>query len=258
MSPVEDYSKYGKRIPVHGGVRSRSRRGASFARSWWGRAFLDAIEQVADAGRLTRGRSYARAGQVVSYHLEPGTVAAEVQGSQPRPFTAVLTLRQLRDERLDEVIDLVRATPGMLAQLASGTLPPELGPMLLPGTAAELDFSCTCPDSGWPCKHVAALCYIIAERLDEEPAVMLTLRGLDLDTLIGGVERDSGPTVSDDLYGENIALPALPTPEFRTAIDDLDPIPLRQALRATAADERTAEAGLRDLRAIYRALEDRP
>jgi len=248
-----DYSKYGKALPVRGGVESRSRRGA-FARTWWGRAFIEAIEQVADAGRLTRGRTYARSGQVVNYHIEPGLVTAEVQGSQPRPFTAQLTLRQLREDRLDEVLDLIRDTPGMLAQIASGTLAKELGPLLLPATASELDFACSCPDAGWPCKHVAAVCYIISERLDEEPAVMLTLRGLDLDTLIGGVQRDSGPTVSDDIYGENITLPSLPHPEFRAAVDDLDPLPLRQALRMTAEDERMAEAGLRELRKLYESL----
>ncbi|RMI31680.1 SWIM zinc finger family protein [Nocardia stercoris] len=248
-----DYSQFGKRRPVRGGVETRSRSGA-FARSWWGRSFLAAIEGVADAGRLTRGRTYARAGQVVNYHLEPGVVTAEVQGSQPRPFTAVLRLRQLRDERLDEVVELMRATPGMLARIASGDLAPELGPLLLPATASELDFGCTCPDSGWPCKHVAAVCYIVAERLDTEPALMLTLRGLDLDELIGGVARAAGPTVSDDLYGATIELPALPDPEFRSALDDLDPVPLRQALRSTAEDERTAEAGLRDLRALYGRL----
>lgn len=254
MSPAPDFSGYGKRRPVRGGVEPRSRRG-SFARTWWGRAFLAAVEEVADAGRLSRGRTYARSGQVVSYHVEPGAVAAEVQGSQPRPFTSVLTLRVLRDERLDELIDRVRSTPGMLAQLASGALPQELGPLLLPTTAAELDFSCTCPDDGWPCKHVAALCYIVAERLDETPALMLTLRGLDLDTLIRGVQDDDGPTVSDDLYGENVVLPDLPTPQFHPAIEDLDPVPLRQALRMTSEDEAVAETGLRELRALYRALD---
>ncbi|MDN2497432.1 hypothetical protein FHY52_12165 [Nocardia nova] len=252
--PVPDFSVYGKRRPVRGGVEPRSRRG-SFARTWWGRAFLEAVEEVADAGRLSRGRTYARSGQVVSYHIEPGAVAAEVQGSQPRPFTSVLTLRVLRDDRLDELVEQVRGTPGMLAQLASGALPQELGPLLLPGTAAELDFSCTCPDDGWPCKHVAALCYIVAERLDESPAIMLNLRGLDLDTLIRGVQEDSGPTISDDLYGENVALPELPAPQSRAAIEDLDPIPLRQALRMTSEDEAVAEAGMRELRALYRALE---
>ena len=257
MSPGADYSRYGKRRPVRGGVESRSRRGA-FARTWWGRAFLEAVEQVADQGRLTRGRTYARSGQVVTYEVESGAVTAEVQGSQPRPFTSVLTLRRLRDERLDELIDLVRDTPGMLAQLASGAVPQDLGPLLLPGTAAELDFGCSCPDSGWPCKHVAAVCYIVAERLDAEPSIMLTLRGLDLDTVIGGVQTDGDTAVSDDVYGENLTLPALPEPDVRPVPDDLDPVPLRQALRMTSEDESVAEAGLRELYALYRLLGERP
>ncbi|WP_327143970.1 SWIM zinc finger family protein [Nocardia sp. NBC_01327] len=255
MNTYIDFNEFGERRPVQGGVSARSRSGAAFAKTWWGRSFLKAVEQVADAGRLTRGRSYARTGQVISYRMEPGTVAAEVQGSQPRPFISVLALRQLRDDRLDEVVDLVRATPGMLGEIAAGALPHALGPLLLPNTASELDFSCTCPDPGWPCKHVAAVCYIIAERLDEHPRDLLTLRGIELDALIGSVQNDSAPADSGDLYGEDTALPKLPKPEFRPAPEDLDAVLLRQALRMTAEDERTAEIGLRQLRSLYRVLD---
>ncbi|MFJ4658403.1 SWIM zinc finger family protein [Nocardia sp. NPDC088792] len=251
-----DFSEFGPRRPVRGGVQARSQRGAAFARTWWGRSFLEAVEKVADQGRLTRGRSYARTGQVVSYRLEPGAVSAEVQGSQPRPFISVLTLRQLRDDRLDELVDLVRGTPGMLGEIAAGALPHTLGPLLLPTTASELDFSCTCPDHGWPCKHVAAVCYVIAERLDERPKDLLTLRGVELDALIGSVQQDSAATDSGDLYGEELNLPALPKPDFRPAPEDLDAILLRQALRMTAEDEPTTASGLRHLRALYRALDD--
>ncbi|MFC9998005.1 SWIM zinc finger family protein [Nocardia sp. NPDC127526] len=251
-----DFSEFGPRRAVKGGVPARSRRGAAFAKTWWGRSFLEAIEDVADAGRLTRGRSYARTGQVISYRLEPGAVSAEVQGSQPRPFISVLTMRQLRDERLAELVTLVRATPGMLGEIASGTLPHGLAPLLLPTTASELDFSCTCPDSGWPCKHVAAICYVIAERLDEHPGDLLTLRGIKIDALIGSVERETVAVDNADLYGDEVALPKLPKPEYRAAPEDLDAVLLRQALRMTAEDEQTAESGLRQVRVLYRALED--
>ncbi|WP_216915161.1 SWIM zinc finger family protein [Nocardia noduli] len=253
MSPFEDYSKYGKRRPVDGGVSARSRRGG-FGRTWWGKALIDAVEAMAEPGRLARGRTYARSGQVVSYRIEPGAVTAEVQGSQPRPFTAVFTVRPLREEELALLIETIRTAPGMLAEIASGALPSGLGPHLLPTTAADLDFTCTCPDPGWPCKHVAAVCYLLAERLDERPREILTLRGLDLETLIGGIERDPQPTVSDDPYGDRVTLPDLPTPEFRPAADDLDPVILRRALRMLAEDEPSAAAGLRELRALYDVL----
>ncbi|GAB0102193.1 hypothetical protein JMUB6875_11600 [Nocardia sp. JMUB6875] len=256
MNDYVDFSEYGKRRPVRGGVPARSRRGTAFARTWWGRAFLEAVEHVADAGRLARGRSYARTGQVVNYRLEPGMVSAEVQGSQPRPFSSVLTMRQLRDDRLDELVDLVRATPGMLGEIAAGTLPQTLGPLLLPTTASELDFACSCPDSGWPCKHVAAICYVIAERLDEHPNDLLTLRGVEIDDLIGNVQREIQATDTTDLYGNDTALPKLPKPDFHPAPDDLDAVLLRQALRMTAEDEQQVAAGLRQLRALYRSLDN--
>ncbi|MGW4714608.1 SWIM zinc finger family protein [Nocardia sp. NPDC004260] len=254
MSPFIDYSEYGKKLPVRGGVEARSRRGG-FGRTWWGRALVESVERMAEPGRLARGRNYARSGQVVNYRIEPGAVTAEVQGSQPRPFTAVFTVRPVREDELELLIETIRSAPGMLAEIASGALPTGLGPLLLPSTAADLDFTCSCPDPGWPCKHVAAVCYLLAERLDEHPREILTLRGLDLDTLIAGIEREPRPTVSDDPYGERVSLPDLPTVEFRAAPEDLDPLLLRKALRMTSADETIAATGLRDLTALYRRFD---
>ncbi|WP_280452418.1 hypothetical protein [Nocardia cyriacigeorgica] len=250
MSPRVDYREFGPRRPVSGGVEARSRRGA-FARTAWGRAFIQAVERMAEPGRLARGRSYARSGQVVSYRIERGAVVGEVQGSQPRPFTATCTVRPLRAEEIELLVEQIRSAPGMLAQIASGALPTALSPHLLPETAADLDFGCTCPDPGWPCKHVAALCYLLAERLDEYPRDLLTLRGLSLDTLIGGVESGAGSGGDADPYGEAPELPALPTPEFRSAAEDLDPTLLRRALRMLAEDEAVAASGLRTLTAWY-------
>ena len=143
---------------------------------------------------MSRGRTYARAGQVVDMHLLRGEVRAEVQGSQPEPFESVFSLRIFDDDRTAELVDAIRATPGMLAEIVSGSLPQALGPLLLPQTASELDFDCTCPDPGWPCKHVAAVALLTAEEIDERPLGILTLRGVDLDTLIAGVEREPAAT----------------------------------------------------------------
>ncbi|MBF6212291.1 SWIM zinc finger family protein [Nocardia puris] len=253
MNDFDDFGKYGKRRPVRGGVAAKSRRGG-FGRTWWGKALIDAVEAMAEPGRLARGRTYARSGQVVNYRIEPGAVVAEVQGSQPRPFTSVFAVRPLRAEEVELLIDAIRGAPGMLAAIASGELPPELGPHLLPTTAAELDFSCSCPDPGWPCKHVAAVCYLVAERLDERPREILTLRGLDLDTLIAGIERESPDAVAADLYGDELVPPDLPKVEYRSAVDDLDPVLLRKALRTSAEEESVAATGARELDALYERL----
>ncbi|TSD93924.1 hypothetical protein FOS14_21835 [Skermania sp. ID1734] len=247
--PFIDYSQYGTRRPVRGGVAARSRRG-SFGQSWWARSLVESVEALADSGRLTRGRSYARSGQVVSMTVGAGVVSAEVQGSQPDPFSSEFIVRPLTQDAVDDLISTVRATPGMLAEIVSGSLPTSLGPLLLPTSASDLDFACSCPDIGWPCKHVAAVVYLTAEQLDERPLDILTLRGVDLDTLINGVEADDGEE-SDDPYGAGIVLPSLPSVPVRPAMDDLDPQPLRRALRDLTADPSDA---FRELSEIYGRL----
>lgn len=250
-----DFGQFGRPRRASGGVTAVSRRGA-FAHSWWGRALVTSMERISDPGRLARGRSYARAGQVISFRVAPGAVVGEVQGSQLDPFTATFTLRRLEPETVDALVDRVRSTPGMLAALASGSVPRELADLLLPTESGELDFGCTCPDQGWPCKHAAAIVYLAAERLDNNPLVMLTLRGLDLDTLIRGLDdEESDPALDlDDYFGDRIELPALPQADFRPAPDDLAPAPLRKALRAAGVEERVVADAAHRLADYYRAL----
>lgn len=258
MSPQRgrpDFSTFGKRRPVVGGVEASSKRGA-FARGWWGRALIDALEQVGDTGRLSRGRTYARGGQVVALHIAAGRVTGEVQGSQLAPFTAVLTVGTLDDEHTAELVETIRSTPGTLAALAAGTVPQDLAPMLLPDGGRELDFDCTCPDPGWPCKHVAAVAYLLAERVDREPLTMLTVRGLDLDALmraVGGQDEEPD-SATDDHFGDGARYVHLPEVEFTAAPDDLDAMLLRKVLRAGVEDESDVVRALRDLDECYRAL----
>lgn len=233
-------------------VETRTKRG-SIGRSWWSKELISTMEQVADKARLTRGRAYARSGPVVSMRIEPGAAVGEVQGSQLRPFTSTVTVRRLDDDAIDELIREVRASPGMLARLAGGVLPEELGSLLLPRRAGELDFDCTCPDDGWPCKHAAAVAYLLAEHIDEKPLAVLALRGVDLTTLIGGVD-DAAATDTGDFYGEDTELPDLPAERFRPAIEDLDPMLLRRALRAGGTDEAVVIRAMTDLEDLYRRL----
>lgn len=247
--------RYGTTRRVDGGIEARTKRGA-LGRTWWSKELLSTMEQVADRGRLTRGRAYARAGQVLSMRLEPGAVVGDVQGSQLTPFTSTVRIRQLDADAIDELVDRVRSAPGMLARVAGGVLPEELGPLLLPRRAGELDFDCTCPDDGWPCKHAAAVAYLLAEHVDEQPLAVLTLRGVDLTTLIGGVDTlpDPAPADATDFYGDDTELPELPAERFRPAMEDLDPTVLRRALRAGGTDEAVVIRGLSDLEDLYRRM----
>lgn len=246
------FEKYGRPVPVRGGVQAATRSG-KFGRTWWGRTMVDTVERLADRGRLSRGRTYARNGQVVDFQVQCGQIVAEVQGSQNFPFTAVFSVRPLEEFEIAELAKTVRDSPGMLAEIVSGSLPEELGPALLPDSASDLDFECSCPDSGYPCKHVAAVVYLMAEHLDSKPVSMLTLRGVDVETLIAGVER--GTTSSDDPFGDDLVLPALPTPVFVPATADLDPTLFRRALRIVSSDERAVANGIAELKMLYERLD---
>lgn len=248
--------RYGTARRIDGGIEARTKRGA-IGRSWWSKELISAMEEVAEKGRLTRGRAYARAGQVISMRLEPGAAVGEVQGSQLTPFTSAVRVRTLDEDAVGELVSLVRSSPGMLARLAAGILPEELGSSLLPLRAGELDFDCTCPDDSWPCKHAAAVAYLLAEHVDDQPLAVLTLRGLDLATLIGGVDEadaDDDAAASQDFYGDDTELPELPAERFRPALDDLDPMLLRRALRAGGTDEAVVIRGITDLEDLYRRM----
>ncbi|MFF2231979.1 SWIM zinc finger family protein [Streptomyces anulatus] len=161
-----------------------SAEGEPFAASWWGRAWVDALESLSmDEARLARGRAYADDGQVAAITVTPGRIVAYVHGSRARPYRAELRLRTFTDPGWDTLLDAVAAHPGHLSALLAKEMPhslahtaEEAGVRLLPA-ADDLDPSCTCPDRGRPCKHVAALCFQTALLLDSDPFVLLLMRG---------------------------------------------------------------------------------
>lgn len=153
---------------------------ASFAVSWWGNAWVTALEEGAlDTARLARGRAYAQGGHVDAITVTPGLVLAYVKGSRVRPYRVQVRLRTLDDDEWERFLDAAADRPGHIAALLDGEVPPTLAdcgvPLLpLPG---DLSPHCSCPDSGHPCKHAAALCYQAARLLDADPFVLFLLRG---------------------------------------------------------------------------------
>src|SRR5262245_52100755 len=78
------------------GIKARSRRGA-FGESWWGKRWIAALEQFGWGSRLTRGKSYARQGQVLSIDFAGPKVKAKVQGSRPTPYNVTIEIKPLSD-----------------------------------------------------------------------------------------------------------------------------------------------------------------
>lgn len=166
-------------LPPSGNREATSPPGG-FAESWWGNAWVAALEEGAlDAARLERGRGYAEKGHVDAITVTPGLVLAYVQGSRPRPYRVQVRLRTLGDQEWERFLDAAVARPGHIAALLDKEIPQSLadcGAPLLPAPG-DLEPRCSCPDSGHPCKHAAALCYQTARLLDADPFVLLLLRG---------------------------------------------------------------------------------
>ncbi|WP_436842707.1 SWIM zinc finger family protein [Streptomyces flaveolus] len=166
----------------------------SFAGTWWGNAWAGALEQGAlDAKRLARGRGYADQGHVDAITVTPGLVLAYVRGSRPRPYRVQVRVRTLEDEDWERFLDAAADRPGHIAALLDKELPQSLadcGVPLLPGPG-DLAPRCSCPDSGHPCKHAAALCYQTARLLDAAPFVLLLLRGRGERELLDALSRRS-------------------------------------------------------------------
>jgi uncharacterized Zn finger protein len=175
-----------------GGTRRR-RRG--FGLTWWGEAWVTALEQRArlDPNRLPRGRSYARGGTVGELTIAPGEVRAAVQGRRVRPYQVRVRVRVLEATEWDRVLDAIAAQIGHAAALLDGELLPEVaddvrsaGTDLLPGPG-ELQPRCSCPDWADPCKHAAAVCYLVAGALDADPFSLLLLRGRRRDEVLAAL-----------------------------------------------------------------------
>ncbi len=178
----------------------------SFGATWWGRAWIDALEHRArlDPNRLPRGRTYARQGRAGAVRLGPGLVTATVAGRRPSPYKVRLRLRRFDAEEWDRVLEAVAGKAGHAAALLDGDLDPGIvddaravGVELLPD-AGELEPRCSCPDWAEPCKHAAAVCYLVADELDDDPFALFELRGRSRDQVLADLRRRRSASAKAD------------------------------------------------------------
>jgi uncharacterized Zn finger protein len=238
-----------KPLPVEGGLVARSARGG-IGEQWWSRRFIEVMESFGVGGRLTRGRTYARKGQVISLDVEPGEVSASVQGSRVTPYKVRIGLPRFT-ELVWAKVEVVLAEQAIhSARLLAGEFPPELEPVfagigapLFPVRLNDLDLRCSCPDHVVPCKHLAAVFYLLAERFDHDPFLILRWRGRPREALLRrlrelrGDERPAPASMETDAGAQ--AGPVGPVLSAGLALEGVEPEG-RQAMDA----EDTAAAAL--------------
>ena len=198
MSPWYEWES-ARPIAVEGGIKAKSKRGA-IGEQWWSRRFIAVLDSYGMSSRLQRGRSYARKGQVLEFALAPGKVTARVQGSRPSPYRVSLTVRPLTAAQWRSVETRLAGQALFRARLLAGEMPAEIeevfaecGTPLFPASPDDLTMNCNCPDWGVPCKHLAAVCYVLAEAFDADPFAMLAWRGQGRDELLAALRGKTAP-----------------------------------------------------------------
>lgn len=197
-----------------------ARRGNDVVASWWARRWMSALDGFGWAGRLSRGRSYARNGRVVDVEVSAGRVRARVQGSEPRPYRVEMKFEQFEDTVWDRVIGALARQAIFSAKLLAGELPAEVVQVcdtaeapLFPDHPDAITMRCSCPDWAVPCKHVAAVHYALAAELDRDPFLLFRLRGRTREELTAALRARRGSFGS----GGNVAtINSPPTPASLT------------------------------------------
>ena len=197
-----DWPRYKPRLPGTGARRAAGRK--AFGATWWGREWVEAIEGRArlDPNRLPRARTYARTGAVGELDVAAGEVTAPVQGSRRTPYEVRVRVRRFSDREWDLVTGALTGQLGHAAALLEGELVPEVvgdvravGLDLLPGPG-EVQPRCSCPDWADPCKHAAAVCYLVADELDRDPFLLFLLRGRNREELLAAVRLRRGSEIA--------------------------------------------------------------
>lgn len=243
-----------------------SRRGP-IGKGWQAVALRDGAERLLGSSRVGRGKADARAGRVQWLDVDAGTARGDVLDADGELYQARLDLPAFREDDRRAFLEVAHRHPELAARMAGGVYPQQIEAelarseiSLLPRDASELSHDCSCLDWPGPCRHVAALVYVLVEAVDATPGLLLTLRGLTLGDLVPpervarpggrkgpagmGTDADpaAGPGEPEDgaepgvLVGEVVGLePERPDPPAPYDPSRLDPATLVEALGPDAA-----------------------
>lgn len=200
--------------PVKDGIKAKSTRG-DIGETWWSQRWISILKSFHMGARLNRGKSYARKGQVISIDVKKGVVHAKVQGTRKSPYSVTIELPVLSDEEWDTVTDAMASQALFAAKLLSGEMPQtieeafyQVDVSLFPQSKKELDTECSCPDWANPCKHIAAVYFLLAEEFDEDPFLLFVLRGRTKEEIIRILREKRVEKLSDkDIVDSEAEIP---------------------------------------------------
>jgi SNF2 family DNA or RNA helicase/uncharacterized Zn finger protein len=159
----------------------------TYGKTWWGQQWLNSLSKIDNSNRLPRGHTYANKGAVKNIEIDKNTISAKVQGSAPRPYKVSVGVPLFTEKQKQELLNEILNNPTLLAKLLNRELPEDLAKYadrnnipLFPKSWRDFPMSCSCPDYAVPCKHLAAVIYIIASEIDKNPFLVFQLHGFDM------------------------------------------------------------------------------
>jgi uncharacterized Zn finger protein len=188
---------------VKDGIKAKSKRGA-IGEKWWSKRFVSLLESFDIGARLGRGRSYARKGQVISIDVQKGVVRGKVQGTRSKPYGITIELCPISEGDWEKATDSMASRAVFAAKLLSGEMPQEIehafadAKISLFPEEGDIKTDCTCPDWSNPCKHIAAVYYLLAEQFDEDPFLIFKLRGKTKEEIIEALRERRSSHIADD------------------------------------------------------------
>lgn len=159
----------------------------NFCKTWWGNAWLQALSHIDYSNRIPRGARYARNGSVKSVEFDDNKIKAKVQGSRRTPYTVTMEVNKFTKKETERLMEGILANPAIVPQLLNMNLSPavldiakEAKLKVFPDSWRDLDMDCSCPDWAVPCKHIAAVVYMIGLEIDNNPFLVFQLHGVDI------------------------------------------------------------------------------
>ncbi|MFZ4724195.1 MAG: SNF2-related protein [Paludibacter sp.] len=158
-----------------------------FGKTWWGEHWLRSLENVDYDNRLPRGASYARNGYVKEVKIKGNQIAAKVAGSRPRPYNVTIIVPPFFEEQVDTLMESIIQRPALISKLLNRELDPEIltiaeqkGLKVFPRQWTDFKMQCSCPDWAVPCKHLAAVIYMISREIDNNPFMVFEIHNVNL------------------------------------------------------------------------------
>ena len=172
-------------------MTSQRKKRDVFAPRWWAQRWIAVLELLGLANRLEKGRRYARSGRVMRLEIKPGRIEADVQGSRYDPYRVRFRVKSLSRAQWEQALETLASQALFAAKLLAGEMPQNIedafqsaGLSLFPTSQDDLVTECSCPDVANPCKHIAAVHYVLAEQLDQDPFLLFRLRGRDREKIL--------------------------------------------------------------------------